>query len=219
MILSNRARFLIGVGLGLAAGIAGCWALWHPRTPKLETHKQEERQKDGSLILERQQTTDEKTARAQIPVAPMTPKGAKLERLGKLEILPKLPPTPTAGPGIPGPGAVAPEAPKPLEVDVAIVKEKDGSQRLIGSSPDGTVVGGLDIPIGPPAPPVPSFKWAAGIDYTITSFGNIKSLVVQRQLGPMVLQAHAGVETFTPPGGGTLRGGAVGGTLLIRFGR
>ena len=40
-----------------------------------------------------------------------------------------------------------PKMSPPVTVDLSLVREKDGSKRVVASSPDGAIVSGLDIPI------------------------------------------------------------------------
>jgi hypothetical protein len=52
-----------------------------------------------------------------------------------------------------------------VEVDLSLVRKGD-ERRVIASSPDGTVVSAIDIPIEPALIPPPPLKWAAGLGYT-----------------------------------------------------
>lgn len=213
-----RGAYLFAAGLVLgAAGALGLgWKLWRPKMPPRETPAPQIQQQDGSLVLQRVPQASVKPSHA-IPV------GGKVEREVHLTVetrpqAPTLPSIPTGDLGIPGPGAKLPElAPQLVHVDLSLVRMPDLTRRVVASSPDGQVVGGIDIPVEPEKPAPKPLKWAAGLDYTVTSWGNIKSVVAQRQLGPLVIGGHVGIETITPPGGGTLRGGAAGITAMIRF--
>ena len=96
------------------------------------------RQVDGSLILERK--PDPKAKPKQV-----IPKGAKVERIIQSEIHLNHP-TET------------------LKLDLTLVSLSDGSKRVIASSPDGTVTGGLDIPVSQIVIPS-STPWSAGVAY------------------------------------------------------
>lgn len=53
-----------------------------------------------------------------------------------------------------------------VQVDLSLVRMPDNGQRVVASSPDGTIVSALDIPIEPVLLPPPSKKWAAGLAYS-----------------------------------------------------
>ncbi len=74
-----------------------------------------------------------------------------------------------------------------VEVDLSLVRMPDNGRRVVASSPDGTVVSALDIPIEaglmPPAPK----PWAAGLSYgTDHSVG----IWLDRDVGRLVLGAQ-----------------------------
>lgn len=98
-----------------------------------------------------------------------TPKGSTVERRMQVVVQPKSKPVINAKSE-----AVCP----PVTVDLALVKQ-DGGRRVIASSPDGKVVGGIDVPIEPALIPE-EHKWAAGL-----SVGHDKNpgVWVERDLG------------------------------------
>jgi hypothetical protein len=105
------------------------------------------RQSDGSLILERKPDPAPQP-KQQIP------RRAKVERVAAVTVQPDAP---------------APEAGKPcppVTVDLTLIREPDGARRILASSPDGRVVGGLDVPVGPITPPAPAKRWAAGLSWS-----------------------------------------------------
>jgi hypothetical protein len=68
-----------------------------------------------------------------------------------------------------------------VRVDLSLVRLQDQTRRVIASSPDGHVVGGVDIPIESPTP-ARTMKWAAGglwnpADHTFGGW-------IDRDLGP-----------------------------------
>jgi hypothetical protein len=145
--------------------------LWRPKTPKPETYAPAARQQDGSLVLDRKPQQDAK------PVQQI-PKGAKVERIVQVTVHPNPGPGPlrpsasdasgtvdnreTAPPliSVPGGNENKPPCP-PVRVDLSLVRMPDQSRRVVASSPDGVVVGGVDIPVDA-AVPQRVLKWAAG---------------------------------------------------------
>jgi hypothetical protein len=131
--------------------------LWRPKTPKPETYAPPMRQQDGSLVLERKPQEDAKPAQ-------QVPKGAKVERIVQVTVQPHASPV-LSLPSVSGASdsASAPARPpcSPVRVDLTLVRMPDDSRRVVASSPDGQVVGGVDIPVEAAATQR-VLKWAAG---------------------------------------------------------
>jgi hypothetical protein len=128
--------------------------LWRPKTPKPEIYAPPVRQQDGSLVLERKPQEDAKPAQA-------VPKGAKVERIVQVVVQPSQPVPPAS---LPPSGSVALEPNRPcppVRVDLTLVRLPDQSRRVVASSPDGVVIGGVDIPVET-AVPQRVMKWAVG---------------------------------------------------------
>lgn len=143
-------------------------------------------QADGSVILAR-----DPAASASAP-AHVIPKGAVVERQIKVTVQPK-PRTLLAGkPGLkltaPGAGQSSPDTSEcgPVNVDLSLIR-LDGGRRVIASSPDGTVIGGLDVPIESALLPT-SHPWAAGV-----SVGQDKSpgVWIEHDMGRLRVGAEA----------------------------
>lgn len=119
MIVAWRMPVFAGIA-GIAAGLYLGMHM-HPQ-PIQETPAPAVRQSDGSLVLER------------APSAKATPKqiiphGGTVERVVQVTVQPTA--TPLA----------------PVTVDLTLVGMPDGSKRVVASSPDGAVTGGIDIPV------------------------------------------------------------------------
>lgn len=118
-----------------------------PTETRQESHVASVVQSDGSIILER--SPSEST------VAPMKiPKGAKMERIVKVSIKPK-------------PSTKASDSDcTPVTLDLALVRKQDNTRRVIASSPDGVIIGGVDIPVSDPyeekARNAAGIEWIAG---------------------------------------------------------
>ena len=144
----------------IAVSIAATWYVMRP-VPVVETPKPAETQADGSRIVERTATQPKARPKQIIP------KGAKVERIESVTVQP----TATAEAGKPCP---------PVTVDMTLVREPDGSKRVIASSPDGAVVAGLDIPVD--TLPVPEIHpLAAGV--SINPANQTAGLWVERDIG------------------------------------
>jgi hypothetical protein len=136
--------WLVLVISALVGAAALGWWLGQPK-PVQETAAPAQRQADGSLVLERKPDAAAKP-KQQIP-----PK-AKLERVAQVTVQPSAAPA-----GEPCP---------PVSVDMSLVRNEDGSRRMLASSPDGTIVGGVDVPVESAAPPEAPPRWAAGLSWS-----------------------------------------------------
>jgi len=218
---ATKGAVLLGsvLAVGIMAGLGIGWSLWKPTPTKAETYAKAQRQCDGSLILERKPQADAKPAQE-------IPKGAKVERVVQVVVQPRASAAATVQTSGPAPEDAAPvptarqfiaEIPcPPVRVDLSLVRMPDQTRRVIASSPDGEVVGGVDIPVETAAP-VRTLKWGAGFEYAVNSWGNTKSLLVQRDIGFLRFGARAGRIVMTMPTGGTVQGGEAAISAVIRF--
>ena len=157
---------MAGIIIGLWTG----WMLWQaPKKQIAEAPAPAIRQEDKSLILERKPDPSAKPAQK-------IPKGAVVERVISVELQ-------SHGPSSEAPAGIIGSTPMDLpaspslqrsniRVDLTLVRLQDGSRRVIASSPDAEVVGGLDIPTVPIASPHRELKWAAGEVYGTTAWGD-----------------------------------------------
>lgn len=122
--------------LGAFLGAAVC-AWWNTPKQITETPVAEHRQKDGSLVLERNPDDKAKPVHA-------IPKGSKAERVVRVDVQPTRADCPVC------------------TVDLTLVRTPDEMLRVIASSPTGTVMGGLDVPVAP-LRVEKNHPWAAGI--------------------------------------------------------
>ena len=142
---------LLLFGLGFGAG----WRLHTPKpiSPSAVLPKPEVIQQDGSRILERKVDQHAKP--------PMViPHGDTVEHTGSVTIDP-LPPITSPG-FIPSPASPCPPCP-PVKLNWTLVREPDGGQRLIVKADGGTITGGEDIIVTPPAPAIKPYRWAVGV--------------------------------------------------------
>lgn len=129
---------LVGAGYGISEYL---------RKPAAETAAPEVKQGDGSTVLKRAPDAKAKP-KHQIP------KGAKVERIEEITVLPETPPEIARCTSARGP---------PVKVDMSIVREADGGRRVIASSQDGQIIAGVDIPVESAAAPPDPKVWAAGL--------------------------------------------------------
>lgn len=143
--MNRRWIPLAAIAVAILAAAALGWWLGQPK-PVPETAAPEVRQPDGSLQLERRPDPHAKP-KQQIP------RKAKVERIAQITVQPDA----VSEPGQPCP---------PVTVDMTLIREPDGMRRVLASSPDGQVVGGLDIPVESAAPPAEPKRWAAGLSWS-----------------------------------------------------
>lgn len=135
-------------------------------------------QADGSLLLER--TAPQHTAKPPHQL----PKGSRLERRMQITAKPKAAPVVSAGGQLES---------APVTVDLSLVRLSDDTRRVVASSPDGEIVGGLDIP-GEPGPQAPEPKrWAVGV-YVNPVLPEERGVWVDRDLGRVRLGAELGAS-------------------------
>ena len=176
----NRLYF-IGIVALIVLGIALGWYFFRTEPPKPETYAPAEAQADGSKVLERKPQANAKPAHK-------VPKGATVERIVKLEVKSE----PVNAPSALQTGAGKAEAPAttdcpPVQVDLSLVRLPDESRRVIASSPNGEIVGGVDIPVESAAP-YKELKWAAGL--TANPLERTLGGFIDRDLGPLRLGAE-----------------------------
>ena len=177
---------LISHACAVALGIFIGWKLYQPDVI-VETHRPEVSQADGSVVLERD--PDAKPAAPQ----PKLPDG-KHERTTVVTVKPK--PQPKPEPVKPGPDGFCPAAKEcpALTVRLDLVRQDDG-RRVIASSPDGEIVGGIDVPLEPMVTPKRT-PWAAGITYGRDRDGNeAVGAFVDRDAGPFRVGIEADQES------------------------
>lgn len=169
--MSLRSLF-IGVALIALMGAEGVFLWWLLRTPSspvaIEPAAPSIRQTDGSLVLPRQQTTPRTKPKA------LLPEKGKLERQVEVQVQPSRP--------IEQKDVGAP--PPPVTVDLSLVGMPDRSRRVVASSPDGAIVGGIDVPVLPLEQPR---VWSAGV--SLGTFGE-RGVWVERDVGRVRLGAE-----------------------------
>jgi hypothetical protein len=121
------------------------------------------RQADNSLLLQRQPV-----AHAGKPPAAL-PRGGVEERRIQVKLAPKQ------------------KDCAPLQLDMSLLRDADGGRRIVASSPDGTVVDGVDMVIKPDLVPAPARRWHVGMAYQPHGYG----LTVQRDVGRLQIGAMA----------------------------
>lgn len=187
-MIDGKLAGMVG-GAGLAVGLLCGWGLWHPRGRVVETPAAEIRNKDSSLTLERKPDAAAKPSS-------IVPKGT-LERIARLTVRPDPVivhdtawiPAPT----VPHETSAAPPPSTPvvrvdtvqapdIQVELALVRLKDGTRRVTASAKGATIVGGIDIPVET-ATPERVLRWSAGATYTPVdkTYGGF----VTRDLGPV----------------------------------
>ena len=167
--------------VGMLAGMGLEWRILKPKPAKAEVAAPAVVQPDGSRILERAASTPA----TEVKVPHQLPPGAVLEREEQgVTIQPyasavALPPMPGfALPAAPQHPTVLSQTPgtpcPPVHFDLSLVRMPDQSHRVIVSSPDGTVTGGLDIPVEPPIQQPKVCKYSAGLVYGVAEGGRIE---------------------------------------------
>jgi len=157
--------------------LTGSWYLWKPKAKVPEVAAPAQKQRDGSVVLEK--APDRKA----LPAMVLPPK-TTLERTASVTVQP-----------VKGPDAAG-KCP-PIKVDLALVRNKDTTRRIVASSPDGEVIAGIDVPVEDAIPPPKDKLWAAGAAYsTNQKYGGW----VDRDIGPFRLGAQVNQASDTKGG-------------------
>jgi hypothetical protein len=175
-VLQLALIFLLPLALGTIAGGLTGYRMGKGDAPRPESiaPATAQLQLDGSLVLERRPAP---VAPAKAPHA--IPPGAVEERRVAVTVQPEREDCP------------------PVRLDLSLIREGDG-RRVIASSQDGRVTGGLDIPIERSLIPPPSRPWAAGVSWEPRQ--ELGGVWLQRDVSRLVLGAAVAEEA-----GGGLR--------------
>jgi len=199
--LPDAVRWLaMGAVLGLVVGLAVGWRFYRSAPAPVETPASAVRQADDSLVVARAPDS------APGPAPHLIPAGGREERRIRIVVKPR---------PVSGPPSVAGSAPShestptstgaacppcgpftcaPVAVDLSLVRMPDQTRRVVASSPDGEVIGGVDIPIERERIRR-ELRWAAGATYDPAdrTWGGF----LNRDLGPFRLGIEAHQERPT----------------------
>lgn len=197
--------------VAFAAGMGAEWAIQRPNQVATETPAPEVRQADDSLMLAKQPDPNAKPAH-QIPA------GAKVEQIVSVTVIPSAEAMPqTDGFDLQDVGSPASAMPcPPVRVDLTLIRQSDQTRRVIASSPDGRVVGGIDVPVDVPDKPRPT-KWGAGYEYAAGTWSRTHSVLAQYDLGPVRVGARIGHQVLTLPTGGSVTGIERAVSVVVRW--
>lgn len=147
-VITAVVALLVGAGGGLGFG----WRYWRPQSV-VETPAPSVRQKDSSLILARVPDAKAKP-KQQIPA------GATVERIDHIVVQPRAVPVPASSDSGRNENPAHDSASSnrivdnvsrgtflcpPVRIDLTLIRLKDNTQRVIASSPDGTVIDSLSV--------------------------------------------------------------------------
>lgn len=150
--------FMVGAFVG-----AGALAAWHMPSQKVETPAAEVRQGDGSLVIERKPDAKARPTHA-------IPRGGEAERVVRVDVQPARADCPIC------------------IVDLTLVRMPDDTRRVVASSPTGTILGGLDVPLAPLKIEADR-PWAAGISRG--TGGESWGAWLDRDVGPLRIGGEA----------------------------
>lgn len=181
----RAAPVAVALIAGFAAGMGVEWVIQRPKPVPPETPALEVRQADGSLVLERKPDQSAKPVH-QIPA------GATVERIVSVTVLPSAEAMhQTDGSALPAAGGPASATPCPtVRVDLTLILQPDQTRRVIASSPDGRVVGGLDVPVDVPGKPRETVWTVSALaGYDLRQHCRVLGAQISRNAGPFVFQS------------------------------
>lgn len=185
--------------LGLVLGLGLGWRLWRPLPPKLETYAPQVIQKDKSVVLERKPDP-------QVRSTALVPDGGVVERITRLTVQAEPLSLPQS------PGMSAPPCP-PVNVELSLIRLPDGTRRMVAKSDNGTILGGVDIPVESGKETKPLSK-AVGLVYGPVD--KAKGLFFDYDKGPLRVGIEV-IQSQTLVGGSSLRSIDTRIKLGIRF--
>ena len=211
-MIGKKEVIVLGVAFvtGTATGLTFGWKLWRPAKKTIvEKQAPEVKQKDGSLIIQRDPN-------AKIEHKNEVPEGAVVEREVKVVVSPGQLPEGTTGtlgslPVDEAGRAAATVLPNPsskVTIFLTLVKMKDGTRRVIASSPNGTIdSASIDIPTQPIINvETKPLKWTAGAIYGQDSEGGTsKGVFLDRKVGWAVAGAEVARVSSKPMQGWDVR--------------
>lgn len=147
---------LISLLLAFGSGLGLGWKLWMGKTTTVyrEIAAPAIKLPNGGEVLEKK-IAKKPSIKQELPAD-----STVLEE-GSIIFEPTQPVTPAHHDGVPDQLA---EPPKKYTINFAIVKLGDNERRVVASSPDGAVVGGIDVVIDPPKQTAPLLN-AVGVSY------------------------------------------------------
>lgn len=171
---TTQIVLLVLFSVTFAAAFALAWWLEKPKQV-IEKPAAAVRQGDGSLVLERKATTPAED----VKVPHSLPVGSTLVRETSITVKP----TQQIG---------TQETPcEPVIVNSSLVKFADGTQRVVVSSPNGTVTGGTDIPVAPSVQRDPHWQATAMAGYDFHQRRQVFGGQVTYTRGPFVVGTGA----------------------------
>lgn len=163
---------VLTIAVGILCTYGGYMIRDSMEAPEVITPAPEKRQKDDSLILERKPASEPAQTHA-------IPKGAVVERQVSVTVKPRANKKSDTNKTNVSAEKQPADCP-PVRVDLSLIRDTEGGRRVIASSPDGRVIGGLDVPIQSVLLPK-SRKWAAGVSYD--PFTRSPGAWIERDLG------------------------------------
>lgn len=168
--------------LMLALALTMAWYVWSPKPTPPEIYTPEVKQSDGSVILE-------KKPDAKVKPTFKVPKGSTVERVVKITVKPKeTSPIPSKQDTVTGTETTTQNPTKeatltcpPINVEIALVRNKDESRSVIVKSDNGEIVGAVDIPVESAKPTFKPKLWAVGA--VINPFKETYGAFVDRDIG------------------------------------
>ena len=170
--------FTLYTAFVFAGGLAAGYRLYHSESIS-EGYAPQVKQKDGSVVLER--APDAKTD------APAPKLPGKVERTVVVKVKPK---PEKKEPTKPDQSGLCPVLECPaLTVRLDLIQQEEG-RRVVASSPDGDIVGGIDIPVDKWIKRNEN-RWAAGVTYDTDKK---PGAFLDRDLGPFRVGVEADAD-------------------------
>lgn len=164
--------YAIIVGVLLSGGLYAGWRMYAPKPAPPEPPAPAVRQKDNSLILERRATQPAKPKHG-------IPKDGVVERVMEVKVEPdQLNAVKAGDTTTPCP---------PVTVDLSLVRMPDETRRVIASSPNGTIVGGVDIPVEMRTARK-ELKWSTGL--SVNPLERTPGVFIDHDFGPFRVGAE-----------------------------
>ncbi len=174
--MMDATKGAITLGLVFSLGLGTGWMLWRPKPAPPAVYHPPIQQGDGSQVIEVKPD-------AHVKPPHQIPHGATVEDEVQVVVQPNQPAAPAS---LPPSGSVALEPSRPcppVTVDLSVIRMADGTRRVVASSPDGSILRAVQIPVEAAKPQSKMLKWAAGPSWNPSD--RTYGAWVERDAGPL----------------------------------
>lgn len=180
MMFPRTALWATASALLFGAGLGTGYLLYRPKPVPVEGYAPGQQLTPDTRLLPRDPGAKPFTPLAKVP-------GAKVERRIQVEVMPEVPT-------------------QPVKLDLELLRMPDGTHRVEAKAENSQIIGGVDVPVGPPVPASKTLRWNGQLLAEVGPSGARRTMVlVTYHRGPFT----ASMAHLLGPAGGTFVGGGI----------